>query len=151
VTGVSDRVAFKELCIATLQAHFAGTEDHQGVTVHYDWWGEVPSDHMVVLGAIKGNSEAVVFGPAGSDDEFTIDSFLLTSGGDTVEEADRRAQAILNEVNAALFQSRFAASLQGRAFPGTQDGPNGTDPQDGNPAASVVEFSIGCSISLRGA
>lgn len=151
MTAVSDRIAFKELCITTLQAHFAATDGFHDVTVHYDDFGEEPSNEMVILGRIEGNSTAEVFGPSGSDDEFTIDTVLGTLGGDTVVTADRRAQAILNQVNAALFKTRFGASLGGRAFPGKQDGPNGVGPLDGNPAESVVEFSIGCSISLRGA
>ncbi len=151
MTAVSDRVAFKELCITTLQAHYAAAEGFDAVSVHYDDPGENPSNVMVILGEIKGNATAEVFGPAGSDDEFTIDAVIYVAGGNSSNEADQRSQELLNELNACLFQSRFAVSLGGRAFPGKQDGPNGVDPLDGAPAQSAVELTIGCSISLRGA
>jgi hypothetical protein len=151
MTAVSDRVAFKELCVSTLQAHFAATEGFEGVTVHYDTFGEEPTNEMVILGTIAGNSTAVVFGPAGSDDEFTIDTVLGTVGHETEVIADRRCQAILNEVNEALFKGRFAYTLNGRAFPGKQDGPNAVGAYDGALAESTVELTIGCAISVRGA
>lgn len=150
MTAVSDRVAFKDLCRSTLAAHFANVTDMEAIDVHYGAPGEAVTDELVILGKITGNAAAEVFGPAGNADEFTVAAEILTHGHDTEYEADQRAQAILNEVNAALFQSRFASSLNARAFPGRQDGPNGDPPLDGQPAASIVEFDIAARISVRG-
>ena len=154
MTAVSDRVALKQLVVSTLAAAFAAqttNPDLTGVTVHYGDPGEAVTDEMVMLGTITGNTDAVVFGPAGSDDEFTIDAVIITDGHLTEQAACTRAQLILNEVNAALFQTRFAASLQARCFPGKQDGPNGDGPLDGANAVAVVELQIGCAVSVRGA
>lgn len=154
MTAVSDRVALKQLVVTTLATTFAAqtsNPDLRPVAVHFGDPGEAETDEMVLLGTIAGNAEAEVFGPAGSADEFTIDAVIVTDGHLTEQAACERAQLILNEVNAALFQSRFAQSLQARCFPGKQDGPNGVGPLDGNAAAAVVEFQIGCAISVRGA
>lgn len=151
MTVVSDRVAFKELCVSQMIDHLADIDGMHDVTVHFGAPGEDKTDEMIVFGTIAGNSNTTVFGPAGSDDEFTIDADIVTFGHATEVEAARRAQLLLNEVNAALFQTRFAQSLQGRAFPGKQDGPNSDPPLDGQPAAAIVELSIGCSVSVRGA
>lgn len=153
MTAVSDRVAFKQLVATTLASAFAAqtsNPDLRGVAVHYGDPGELVTDEMVMLGRVEGNSTATVFGPAGNDDEFTITATIVTDGHATEQEADQRAQLILNKINAALFHTKFAASLQGRAFPGRQDGPNGDPPLDGQPAVSVVELTIGCSIAVRG-
>ena len=151
MTAVSDRVAFKELSVDTLQAHYLTVEGMEGVTCHFGAPGENKTDEMVIFGTIAGNSTAVVFGPAGNDDEFTIEAEILTFGHDTEIAAAQRAQLLLNELNAALFQTRYGVALGGRAFPGKQDGPNADPPLDGKPAAGLVELTIGCAISVRGA
>lgn len=147
---VSDRVAFKQLCVTTLNAHFPTVSGLEAVTAFYGDPGENITDHAVVLGLIEGNSTAEVFGPAGSSDEFTIASAISTVGHATEQAADEFAQLILNEINAALFQTHFAASLGARVFPGKQDGPNGIGPMDGQAASSAVEIQIAARIAVRG-
>ncbi len=153
MTAISDRVAIKALIADTLEAAFAAqtsNPDLRNVRVHYGNPGEEITDEFVVLGTIEGNVTADVFGPAGSGDEFTIACGIDVTGYSTELEADQRAQHILNEVNAALFQARFAQSLGARVFPASQDGPNGVPPADGNPAGSAVELVIGVSVNVRG-
>lgn len=151
---ISDRVAVKELAGTTLTAAFAAqtsNPDLRTVSVHYGLPGESQTDEMVVLGRIAGNSDAVVFGPRGSDDEFTIEATIYTDGHESEVAACRRAQLILNELNDALFTSRFAQSLNAIVYPAKQDGPNGDPPLDGQPAVAVVELTIACAVSVRGA
>jgi hypothetical protein len=153
VTAISDRVAVKALIVDTLEAAFAAqtsNPDLRNVLVHYGDPGEAITDQFVLLGTVEGNVTPDVFGPAGSGDEFTIACGIDVTGFATELEADQRAQHILNELNSALFQSRFAQSLGARVFPASQDGPNGVPPADGNPAGSAVELTIGVSINVRG-
>ena len=148
---ISDRVAVKELCRSTLAAHMLATTGFEAVTVHYGDPGESLTDEMVVLGEIEGASEAVAFGPAGNDDTFTIKTTIFTTGHATAYAADQRAQDILDQLNAELFRDRFAASLQARVYPGSQNGPNSVAPLDGQPAAALVELDVIVNISVRGA
>jgi hypothetical protein len=148
---ISDRVAVKELCQTTLAAHMLATSGFENVTVHYGDPGENYTDQMVILGDITGRSEAVAFGTAGRDDTFTIRAGVLAHGFASALDSDRRCQDILDQVNAVLFEQRFAASLQARVYPGDWEGPNPTAPLDGHAASSVAEFDINVTIGVRGA
>lgn len=148
---ISDRVAIKELCQTTLAAAFAESETLSAVRVFYGDPGEELGNEFIVLGDITGQAKPAGFGDRTQvhDDNFTIKCALETHQHVSAVAADRRAQDILDLVNATLFTTSFAQSLNGRVSPANQEGPNSTPALDGNPAASAVEFDIEISVSVR--
>lgn len=157
--NISDRAGVKDLIVDTVTDAFAAADDDNAesfdlstVTVHYGDPGDEITDSYVAFGVIEGQADPAVFGPVGSDDEYTIVCGIRHIGGDTEAEANRRAQLILNLLNVTLFQSAFAqATYNARVFPAKQDGPNGAGPLDGQEAVSEVDLIIGVSVPVRGA
>lgn len=151
--STSDRVAIKELVQTTLTAAFAASVTLTDVVVHYGDPGELIGNHMVILGQMNGtfDDDVVKSRSAGGTDRFTIQAEILTTNHPDALTADRKAQDILDVVNAAIFTTSFLQSLNGRCEKGKQDGPNSVAPYDNNPAASVVEFDIGVAVPVRGA
>lgn len=156
MTAISDRVALKALAITTLNADFAtqaSNPDLSNVKAFWDDPGQDPANEVVVLGEITGTTEVQTFGDVGTQDDYTIKCYVQAVSGSTAQQACARAQLILNQINKSLFQSvagtYFGKPLNSRAYPGVQNGPNGVDAMDGQPAKAFVELDVNATCNPR--